>query len=87
MKKKFFKFGILLVTIILSHNIYAGSFKNDINSVPFSEEYKEWLNLSDEQKQNTIEPNKYQNLENGTSNSSIIDQSEIQMPENILLLT
>lgn len=81
MKKKFFKFGLLLVTIILSHNIYAESFKNDINSVPFSEEYKEWLNLSDEQKQNTIEPNKYQYLENGTSNSSSIDQSEIQIPE------
>lgn len=54
---------IMLLSITFSFSIvYASVEDNDfkVEEVEYSEEYKQWLELSDEEKERTIEPRKYE---------------------------
>lgn len=63
MKKILIK--LFIVGIILSITVFVGqSYANnnselELKETEYSERYQNWLNLSDEEKENTIEPIKY----------------------------
>ena len=70
--KKFLKIclGIILVCFAINTRIYASDSKIKVEKVPFSKEYKEWLNLPENIRDNTIEPQKYNISENTYTNDS-----------------
>ena len=50
--------GVLL-TAVLENNVNASSFTDSIKEKEYSQSYKNYLQLSDEEKKNVIEPMKY----------------------------
>lgn len=60
---------ILIFTLACINNSY-GENKIEISEVEYSKEYKEWLNLSDEEKEKTLEPLKYEIKNSNTVNNT-----------------
>ncbi len=69
--KKVVLYLIILTAILFGTGIFfiesKQIFKNNKDTIEYSSAYKAWLNLSDEDKKNTIAPSKYQNSYTGTT--------------------
>lgn len=61
--KKILNISIILgivLSISISSNLYAVSYNSGLKEAEYSEDYKKWLSLSNEEKQKTIMPRKYE---------------------------
>jgi C1A family cysteine protease len=61
---------ICLITLLSGQNVFATDAKDLLQEVEITEEYKEWQELSDEEKENVIEPRKYEVLTTTAVSSS-----------------
>lgn len=58
-RKFFVQILFFLIIILLSCNVYASDLASNLEIVDVSEDYRNYLELSDEEKKNTMEPRKY----------------------------
>ena len=84
MKKKIsiMVFVILFATIILTNAVYAVSL--NLEPIEYSEEYKYYLSLSDEEKQNVLEPSRYDVITPKTNSQALKEMQNIFKSSNLL---
>lgn len=77
---------ILVIFIILSlGKVYAETNLNDVLSMTeYSDEYKEWLKLSDEEKENVMQPKKYKHEKEDSSTQDVKKMNNLLKATNIL---
>lgn len=68
--------SLLLIVIFIVPNVYAIE-SGSIDVLECTEEYKAWLELSDEEKKNTIEPRKYKIEINDGKNVTLLKNSRV----------
>ena len=77
---------ILVIFIILSlGKVYAETNLNDVLSMTeYYDEYKEWLKLSDEEKENVMQPKKYKHEKENSSAQDVKKMNNLLKATNIL---
>jgi C1A family cysteine protease len=74
LKKTFVIIALSISILILLTNqaVFASSIADMIQSVEYSEEFQEWLELSDEEKENVLQPRMYDILTTQTTSKSLL---------------
>ena len=63
---------ILMLNLLANHKVFAANIANEIQKEEYTEDFKKWLELSDEEKQKTIMPRKYE-----VENTNIISKNPL----------
>lgn len=79
LKKLFITITVLFLILIMSSNIKvnASSIKDLIQEVEYSEEFKKWLELSDEEKEKTVQPRMYDVLSEQKSTKNLFFRARL----------
>lgn len=75
MKKGFITILLILILIILSNQrIFAKNNQNSFQKVEYSEDFKKWLELSEEEKKNTMQPRMYDVLNTNINSTNPLNK-------------
>ena len=65
---------ILMLNLLANHKVFAANIANEIQKEEYTEDFKKWLELSDEEKQKTIMPRMYE-----VKNTNIISKNPLYL--------
>lgn len=65
---------ILMLNLLANHKVFAANIANEIQKEEYTEDFKKWLELSDEEKQKTIMPRMYE-----VENTNIISKNPLYL--------
>ena len=65
---------ILMLILLANHKVFAANIANEIQKEEYTEDFKKWLELSDEEKQKTIMPRMYE-----VKNTNIISKNPLYL--------